>query len=127
MKLSVVASLYYSEKYIEEFHARISSVLKAITGEYEIILVNDGSPDNALQKALQLQEEGDRVIVVDLSRNFGHHKAIMTGLQVSRGDYVFLIDIDLEEEPELLDQFWQVYHKAGDVDSVFGVQVKRKG
>jgi putative glycosyltransferase len=127
MKLSVVATLYYSEKYIEEFHARISGVLETITDDYEIVLVNDGSPDNALQKALQLQEKDDRVIVVDLSRNFGHHKAIVTGLQVSRGEYVFLIDIDLEEDPELLGQFWQVYQQAGDVDSVFGAQVKRKG
>jgi len=64
-----------------------------------LIFVNDGSPDNALEVALDLHRQ-DPHVVVDLSRNFGHHKAIMTGLMQARGEKVFLIDCDLEEAPE---------------------------
>ena len=73
--------------------------------DYEIVLVNDGSPDDSLSIAINLSETDAHVIVVDLSRNFGHHKAMMTGLDYAQGDLVFLIDSDLEEEPELLARF----------------------
>jgi len=67
------------------------------------------------------------VKVIDLSRNFGHHKAMMTGLEHAQGEYVFLIDSDLEEPPETLKLFWDELQKAHDLDVVFGVQEKRKG
>ena len=81
MKLSIVATLYKSEAYIIEFCQRSSAAAKQLVGdEYEIILVNDGSPDNSLDIAVQLTETDNHLVVVDLSRNFGHHKAMMTGL-----------------------------------------------
>ena len=69
---------------------------------YEIVLVNDGSPDDSLRVALDLHARDPRVRIIDLSRNFGHHKALMTGLAHARGELVFLIDCDLEEDPEWL-------------------------
>ena len=103
MKLSIVATLYQSAPYIIEFHQRASAAAKQIVGnDYEIVLVNDGSPDNSLEVAVQLTETDSHVVVVDLSRNFGHHKAMMTGLAHTKGDRVFLLDSDLEEEPEWL-------------------------
>ncbi len=97
-----------------------------ITPDYELIFVNDGSPDNSLNIAVSLYEKDDRIRIVDLSRNFGHHKAIMTGLSHARGELIFLIDSDLEEEPELLEKFHEEL-KATDADVVFGVQGERKG
>lgn len=127
MKLSVVTTLYNSSKYVEEFYTRISNEAKKITQDYEIIFVDDGSPDDSLQKAVLLHEKDSKVIVIELSRNFGHHKAIMTGLSHAKGDFVFLIDSDLEEEPELLGKFWKELHTEKELDVVYGVQESRKG
>jgi putative glycosyltransferase len=127
MKLSIVATLYQSAPYIAEFHQRASTAAKQLVGEdYEIVLVNDGSPDNSLDIAVQLTENDPHVIVIDLSRNFGHHKAMMTGLAHAKGERIFLIDSDLEEEPEWLLSFTkQMDDQASDV--IFGIQSKRKG
>lgn len=127
MKLSIVSTLYQSAPHLEEFYARVSRAAKHLVGDdYEIVLVNDGSPDDSLSIAVGLSDADAHVIVVDLSRNFGHHKAMMTGLDHARGDLVFLIDCDLEEEPELLKSFHEAL-KAGGHDVVYGVQSQRKG
>ncbi|WNV05378.1 glycosyltransferase family 2 protein [Candidatus Methylospira mobilis] len=127
MKLSIVATLYLSESGLSNFCRRAARAAAAWAGDdYEIILVNDGSPDNSLALAVQQAELDPHFIVVDLSRNFGHHKAMMTGLAQAQGEYIFLIDSDLEEEPEWLQGFAE--HMAqSDCDVVYGVQQRRKG
>ncbi len=127
MKLSIVTTLYKSSSYVNEFYERISAEARKITDDYEIIFVDDGSPDDSLYKAVELHRHDPKVVVIELSRNFGHHKAIMTGLSHASGDYVFLIDSDLEEEPELLGRFWIELQSHDDLDVVFGVQENRKG
>ena len=127
MKLSIVSTLYCSSPYVNEFHQRASAAARAAVGlDYEIVLVNDGSPDNSLDLAVRIAESDPHVVVVDLSRNFGHHKAMMTGLAHARGELVFLIDSDLEEEPEWLLPFHQQLRDE-DCDVVFGVQARRRG
>jgi putative glycosyltransferase len=126
MKLSIVTTLYNSAPYLTEFHERVCASAGRITDDFEIVLVNDGSPDNSLAVALDLHAKDTRVRIVDLSRNFGHHKAMMTGLIHVRGDLVFLLDSDLEEEPELLEKFYDEMKRSG-ADVVFGVQDQRKG
>ncbi len=127
MKLSIVATLYQSESYIREYLERSSASAKQLVGEdFEIILVNDGSPDNSLSVAIELMETYSQLVVVDLSRNFGHHRAMMTGLSHAKGERVFLIDSDLEEEPEFLLNFNERMEKESR-DVVFGVQAARKG
>jgi putative glycosyltransferase len=126
MDLSIVTTLYYSAPYIMEFYNRIITEVERITSNYEIILVNDGSPDNSLDIAVSLYEKDSRVKVIDFSRNFGHHKAMMTGLAQAKGELVFLIDVDLEEEPELLGKFYDKF-KNTDIDVLYGVQQRRKG
>jgi len=127
MKLSIVTTLYKSEPYINEFFQRASAAAKSLVNDdYEIIFVNDGSPDNSLTLAIQLSEQDSHVVVVDLSRNFGHHKAMMTGLGHTKGDLVFLIDSDLEEEPEWVEAFAKQIEKD-NCDVVFGIQNQRKG
>ena len=127
MKLSIVSTLYQSAPHLEEFHARANAAANALVGDdYEIVLVNDGSPDNSLSIAIALSEANAQVVVVDLSRNFGHHKAMMTGLDHARGDLVFLIDCDLEEDPSWLSNFHSLLH-TGHHDVVYGVQNRRRG
>ncbi len=127
MKLSIVTTLYLSQNYIKEFYDRISSsILDLSINDYEIIFVDDGSPDDSLNKACSLAESDDKLKVIELSRNFGHHKAMMTGLKYSSGDIVFLLDSDLEESPEYLKDFLNEINKTG-ADVVYGVQDTRKG
>lgn len=127
MKISVVTTLYYSEPHIAEFHAGTVAALSEETDDFEMIYVNDGSPDQSLQKILDIQQTESRVVVIDLARNFGHHRAIMTGLQHTNGDYVFLIDSDLEERPDLFNLFWREIVADKELDVVYGVQEARKG
>lgn len=126
MKLSVVATLYRSAPYIGEFYQRVSAAARHLTNDYEIVLVNDGSPDDSLARAVALTAKDEHVIVVDLSRNFGHHKAMMAGLAQARGERVFLLDSDLEEEPEWL-LFFSEQMETEKCDVVYGVQGLRKG
>ncbi|RAP37471.1 glycosyl transferase [Legionella quinlivanii] len=127
MKLSIVATLYKSENYINEFYQRATDSARQLAGDdYEIIFVNDGSPDNSLELAVQLTQTDKHIVVIDLSRNFGHHKAIRAGLEHSTGELVFLIDSDLEEEPEWLISFSEQMN-TDKADVIYGVQRKRKG
>jgi putative glycosyltransferase len=127
MKLSIVATLYQSAPYIREFHERARAVAQTLVGDdYEIVFVNDGSTDNSLELAIDLTEHDPQVVVVDLSRNFGHHKAMMVGLEHAKGEHLFLIDSDLEEAPEWLSDFWLALEQE-QADVIFGRQKQRKG
>ncbi|MGD0770177.1 MAG: glycosyltransferase family 2 protein [Tepidisphaeraceae bacterium] len=127
MDLSIVATMYHSAGFLAEFHRRCAaSADKLGVKDLEIVLVNDGSPDDSLNRALELHRQDPRVVVVDLSRNFGHHKAMMTGLKHARGELVFLIDCDLEEPPELLEAFYAEMKRA-PADVIFGQQETRRG
>ena len=125
MDLSIITTMYRSAPFVAEFHRRATAAAAAAAfGDCEVVFVNDGSPDDALAAAVALADP--RVVVVDLSRNFGHHKAMMTGLAHARGDLVFLIDCDLEESPEWLAEFHgEMRRTAADV--VYGRQARRKG
>src|SRR6516162_2548632 len=105
MKLSIVTTLYRSAETIDEFYRRSVRAAEALGYEIEVIMVNDGSPDESLECALRLQSDDPRLVVIDLSRNFGHHRAMMVGLSHARGERVFVLDSDLEEEPEDLARF----------------------
>ena len=127
MEMSVVATLYRSSAYIGEFYQRVCAVMQHMSIlDFEIVFVNDGSPDNSLEVAIALAKSDARVTILDLSRNFGHHKAIMAGLEHARGKYIFLLDSDLEEEPEWLIDFSNIM-QARNADVVYGVQRVRKG
>jgi putative glycosyltransferase len=126
MTLSVVTTLYNSAPYIEEFYRRVLAQIRALQLDYEVIFVDDGSPDNALEVAVNISNRDPNVSVVELSKNFGHHRAMMTGLSQTRGELVFLIDVDLEEPPEILSEFYRELTQKS-VDIVFGVQQQRHG
>ncbi len=126
MKVSVVTTLYHSAPYVNEFVHRMQAVLTGAMSDFEIIFVNDGSPDDALLQVLKLRQTYPQIRAVDLSRNFGHHRAIMTGLSYATGDYVFLIDCDLEEDPAWFSRFFDLLKEQG-CEVVVGVQSRRKG
>ena len=126
MRLSIVTTLYKSAPYVEPFYQRVCAAAAQVTDDYEIVMVDDGSPDDSLDAAVAIAARDPRVRVAELSRNFGHHRAMMTGLRLAKGALVFLIDVDLEEEPEWLGVFWKTMVE-GDRDVVFGYQAQRKG
>lgn len=126
IELSIVATLYLSEPYIEEFAERAMACASQVATRFEIVLVNDCSPDGSLDLALAVQKRFPQVRIVDLARNAGHHRAMMTGLCFARGKSVFLIDVDLEEAPEWLIPFGEAM-AASRADVVYGVQRRRKG
>jgi putative glycosyltransferase len=124
MRLSIVTTMYRSAPYLAAFHERALAAARGLGVEPEFVYVNDGSPDGALAEALGLRRRYGHVRVVDLSRNFGHHQAMMAGLAHASGERVFLIDCDLEEAPELLGSFAATMDRSG-ADVVYGVQSAR--
>jgi len=125
--LSIVTTLYKSERFLDVFVAQCQQALAEIKCDnYEIIFVNDGSPDHSLDKVLKLKESNDNIVAVDLSRNFGHHYALMAGMTYSKGEYVYLTDCDLEVSPRLLVEFYKGILND-DCDVLYGVQEERKG
>jgi putative glycosyltransferase len=127
MKLSIVSTLYNSAEYVEEFTERCQKVAHQLVGQdYEIILVDDGSPDNSLQIAIDLVHTLKNLRVIELSRNFGHHHAMMAGLNQAQGKKIFLLDSDLEENPEWLVDFNSLL-ETKELDVVYGQQMHRKG
>jgi putative glycosyltransferase len=124
VKLSIVSTMYRSAPYLKDFVSRISAVAASVTPDFELVLVNDGCPDNSLDVALDLQKDRPYIRILELSRNFGHHSAIVAGLERAEGDFIFLIDSDLEEQPEWLPRFFdELISDRQDV--VFGFQERR--
>lgn len=127
MQLSVVSTLYCSAPHLLKFIERTIAVVGSVSSSFELILVNDGSPDDSLILALSAQKSEPRIKILDLSRNFGHHAAGLTGLAHAQGEFVFLIDSDLEDPPEIFLQFWKYLTENPTLDVVYGLQTARKG
>lgn len=127
VSLSIVSTLYRSASFLPRFVAECRDTLaSAGIDDYEIVFVNDGSPDDSRQRVLDERARDERIKLVDLSRNFGHHRAALAGLSYARGEHVFLIDCDLEVLPGELLRMFDVMRETG-ADVVYGVQENRKG
>ncbi len=126
VELSVVTMLYRSERYLPEFHPRIIAAAERVASRFEIVYVDDGSPDASAAAVRALGSADPRVVLVELSRNFGHHRAAVAGLAHARGQRIFILDVDLEERPEWLPEFAAQMDDSG-ADVVFGVSRVRKG
>lgn len=100
--ISVVIPIYNEEEILSVLHERVSETMNRIGSSWEVVYVNDGSKDSTLDLLRQLQSEDSRVVVVDLSRNWGHMGALHAGLQTARGDAVVLMDGDLQDPPEVV-------------------------
>lgn len=125
--LSVVSTVYRSEQFLPTFiEQTVAAIAAAGIANYEIVFVNDGSPDASRELLLLARRANSSIKLVDLSRNFGHHKAALAGLAHSRGTLVFLIDCDLEVEPATLAQFLAA-KQGSDADVVYGIRDERRG
>ena len=126
-RISVLTSLYGSEPYIQELYDRTCAALADVTEDIEFVFVDDGSPDAGNAVVATIIEQDERVRLVELSRNFGQHRALMAGLHHTTGDMVFMIDSDLEEDPELVATFYKKIEANPELDVVYGVMSARKG
>ncbi|MDD6003800.1 MAG: glycosyltransferase family 2 protein [Bacteroidales bacterium] len=123
MQLSIVSPVYHGEKMVEQLVERISKSVSTITPDYEIILVNDASPDNSWLKIKELCTNNNRVKGINLSRNFGQHYAISAGLSVCSGEWIVVMDCDLQDRPE---EIPHLYNKAQEgFDIVYARRVVR--
>jgi polyisoprenyl-phosphate glycosyltransferase len=107
--ISVVSPVYRAEKLIQPLVERLISALEKITPSFEIILVDDCGPDNSWQKIVEQSNLDSRVKGVKLSRNFGQHYAITAGLDQCEGDWIVVMDCDLQDQPE---EIIKLYNKA---------------
>jgi dolichol-phosphate mannosyltransferase len=122
--ISVVVPVYSCAGCLPELYARLRESLEPISPDFEIILVNDGSPDDAWEAIRGLCLADLRVKGINLSRNFGQHYAITAGLDYSSGDWMVVMDGDLQDQPEEIPKFYEAAQKGYDV--VFGRRVVRR-
>ncbi|RVT91165.1 glycosyltransferase [Sphingomonas crocodyli] len=124
--LSIVVPCYNEELCLDTLHRRVTDAAKAVTDDYELILVNDGSKDRTWPIIADLAAQDDRVVGVDLSRNHGHQLALTAGLSLARGDYILIIDADLQDPPEALRPMLDMMRDE-QADVVYGQRLTRAG
>ncbi|MEM4261012.1 MAG: glycosyltransferase family 2 protein [Candidatus Woesearchaeota archaeon] len=124
MKISVVIPVYRGEYFLWELYERLVASLSKIADDFEIILVNDHSPQNDWEIIKKICEKDSRVKGINLSKNFGQHRAISAGLDYVTGDWIVVMDCDLQDQPE---EIIKLYNKAQEgFDLVFGRRYHRK-
>lgn len=124
--LSVVIPCYNEEGSIGPLLERLKpSCIKSFGKSYEIILIDDGSTDKCWNEILSFADDDNHICGIKLARNAGHQKALSAGLQHARGDYIFIMDADLQDPPELLSQMYQMVNEGSDV--VYGQRRERAG
>ncbi|MBK8658093.1 MAG: NAD-dependent epimerase/dehydratase family protein [Bacteroidetes bacterium] len=124
-KLTAVIACYKDAQAIPFMHERLTKTFRKIGVDYEIIFVNDCSPDNTDEVLQKIVNEDDHVIAIEHSRNFGSQAAFLSGMEISTGDGVILLDGDLQDPPELIEEFYKKYLEGYDV--VYGRRVAREG
>jgi glycosyltransferase involved in cell wall biosynthesis len=123
-KLSAVIACYRDAPAVPVMHERLTAVFKQLSVDYEIIFVNDASPDDAAEVLANLAATDKRVVVINHSRNFGSQSAFTSGMRIATGDAVILLDGDLQDPPELIPEFYEKWLEGFEV--VYGNRVKRR-
>ncbi len=123
-KISAIIACYRDAPAVPIMHERLTAVFNKIGVDYEIIFVNDNSPDNAREVLAQLAARDPHVVVINHSRNFGSQSGFTSGMKIATGDAVVLLDGDLQDPPELIEPFHQKWCEGYDV--VYGNRVKRE-
>ena len=124
-KISAVIACYKDAQAIPFMYERLVKTFYKISVDYEIIFVNDASPDNTSEVLQVLAQQDKHIIGIEHSRNFGSQSAFMSGMEISTGDVVVLLDGDLQDPPELIEEFYSKWNEGNDV--VYGRRVKREG
>ena len=123
-KISAIIACYRDEPAVPVMHERLTAVFRKIGVDYEIIFVNDASPDNAREVLAALAARDPKVVVINHTRNFGSQNAFTSGMRLATGNAVVLLDGDLQDPPELIEQFHAKWLEGFDV--VYGVRIKRE-
>ena len=123
-RLTAVVACYRDAPAVPEMYERLSTTFQKLGVDYEIIFVNDASPDNARDVLEKLAEIDPKVRVINHSRNFGSQSAFTSGMKISTGDAVVLMDGDMQDPPELIEKFYQRWQEGCDV--VYGQRVSRE-
>jgi len=124
-RLSVVAPCFNEAQGLAEFHRRVTAVCTAVVGtDYEFILINDGSTDATLLTMAQLSAIDAHLLVINMTRNYGHQAALTAGFEYCRGERILVLDADLQDPPELLGEMMVLMDSA---DVVYGQRRIRKG
>jgi polyisoprenyl-phosphate glycosyltransferase len=113
--ISVVVPIYNEEELISTFHAAVASAMKDIGEDWEVVYVNDGSKDSSLELLKDLQKQDSHIVVVDLSRNWGHMGAISAGLRTARGDGIAIMDGDFQDPPAVLPELVAAWRGGAQV------------
>lgn len=124
MQVSVVVPIFNEEENIPELYKRLRATIPKIAKKYEIIFVNDGSVDESLNLLKRLRNKDYKIKIISFSRNFGHMAAVDAGLSLTSGEWVVIMDADLQDPPELIPEMIIKAKKGFDV--VYGVKRNRK-
>lgn len=120
MKLSVVMPVYNEEILVVETIRQVVHYIESLEISYEIIVINDGSSDNTLIELKQIKNEISKLIILNLTRNFGQHPSILAGLIQARGEFVIIMDADMQDNPRAIPSMWVAAQLGHDI-----VQIKR--
>lgn len=123
--ISVVVPCFNEAEGIGECHRRLTQVLREIGLPYEVVYISDGSRDDTFALLQAIYAEDPNVVVVELSRNFGHQTAVSAGLEIATGQAVVIIDADLQDPPEVIHKMVEVWRQGYEV--VYGVRDSRAG
>ena len=124
--LSVVSPCYNEQEVLELFYNELKKHLEILDTTYELIFVNDGSKDETLSVLKKLKSKDSNITILDFSRNFGKEAAIYAGLREAKGDFVVLMDADLQDPPALLKEMYDTL-QDDTIDNVATMRVNRKG
>ena len=113
--VSVVVPIYNEELIISVLHTAVSKAMTEVGEDWEVVYVNDGSKDSSLELLCELQLEDPHVVVVDLSRNWGHMGAVSAGMRTARGEAVVLMDGDLQDPPEVIPELVAAWRNGAQV------------
>lgn len=126
MKLSLIIPCYNEQEVLPVFYQQVTEVLLSQQWDYELLFVNDGSRDKTLPLLRQLAQQDARVKYLSFSRNFGKEAAMYAGFCNAKGQYVAVMDADLQDPPSLLPQMMELL-ESGQYDSVATRRVSRAG
>ena len=123
--ISVVTPVYNAVNIVEELHHRLVEHLEAITDDFEIIMVNDACPYGSGEKIAEIAAKDPRVKFMELARNFGQHRAISAGLDYAEGEYVVVMDCDLQDPPHKIALLLEELQRSGK-EAIFAIREHRK-
>ncbi|HPF53672.1 MAG TPA: glycosyltransferase family 2 protein [Clostridia bacterium] len=123
--LSLIVPVYFEQEVMEESYGRMKAAMESTGHPYEIIYVNDGSRDDTMKILRGIAKRDSQVKVKSFSRNFGHQLAVTCGMDAAKGDALIIIDVDLQDPPELIPEMVRMWETG--IDIVYGKRAKREG